>query len=66
MTCTNCSQWDLKTSPMRQYGFGKCKAAPVTPIPAFRTFSGSNPCRFGKFAQAPVATVARRLAELQR
>ena len=66
MTCTNCTQWNLKASPMRAHGLGLCKSEPVTPHPGSRTFSGANPCRFGKFAQAPAATVARRLAELQR
>lgn len=66
MTCTQCLHWQLAKSPLRRAGFAPCKADPDKLLSTGRTFSGSNPCRFGKFAQAPAATVARRLAELQR
>ncbi|SEF31384.1 hypothetical protein ABL840_09085 [Variovorax sp. NFACC27] len=59
MNCLNCSNWSLKHSPLRVYGFGTCKAAPVAEQ-ACRTFSALNECRIGKFTQAPADTVAKR------
>ena len=63
MTCLECSNWNLKDSSLRNAGYGLCKAMPDS-IPAEqragRTFSSNNECRFGNFAQAPAATVAKR------
>jgi hypothetical protein len=59
MNCLQCQNWDLKNSTLRVYGFGKCKAVPAEEN-AGRTFSSTNECRFGKFAQAPADTVAKR------
>ena len=66
MTCINCIHWSLQKSPLRRAGFAPCKADPDRVLAVSRTFSGLNPCRFGKFDQAAPATVARRMAELQR
>ena len=59
MNCINCSNWSLKDSPLRVYGYGKCRALNADQNPG-RSFSSENMCRFGKFAQAPAETVARR------
>lgn len=60
MTCINCSSWNLKASPMRAAGYGLCKAETDPRFRVARTFSPANVCRFGKFTQAPAATVAAR------
>lgn len=59
MNCLACANWDLKHSPLRIYGFGCCKAAPIAEQ-ACRTFSASNQCRIGKFEQAPIGVVEKR------
>ena len=56
MNCLQCTHWALKDSPLRAHGYGLCK----TLNQPGRTFSASNPCRFGKFTQAPADTVAKR------
>ncbi|PLC06381.1 hypothetical protein CY658_04930 [Variovorax sp. RO1] len=58
MRCIQCSHWDLKHSTLRAHGYGLCKA--LVPAQPGRTFSDRNACRFGKFAQAPAETVAKR------
>lgn len=63
MTCIQCLHWNLKESPLRAAGFGRCKTLPAEQQ-AVRTFSSENPCRFGKFAQAPAATVSKRVKGL--
>ncbi|MDQ0571498.1 hypothetical protein QFZ42_003332 [Variovorax paradoxus] len=59
MNCLNCSNWSLKDSPLRVYGYGKCRALNADENPG-RSFSSENVCRFNKFAQAPAETVAKR------
>ena len=59
MNCLNCTNWDLKNSSLRVYGFGKCKAAPVAEQ-ACRTFSAANVCRIGTFEQVSADKVAKR------
>ena len=66
MNCTQCLHWSLQKSPLRRAGFAPCKVDPDKLLALGRTFSGYLPCRFSKFTQAPAATVARRMAELQR
>jgi hypothetical protein len=56
MNCLNCTHWNLKDSSLRAHGFGLCK----TLAQPGRTFAAGNPCRFGKFVQAPADTVAKR------
>jgi hypothetical protein len=62
MTCIHCLHWNLKDSPLRAAGFGRCKT--LGPEHVGRAFSSENPCRFGKFAQAPAATVDKRVKGL--
>jgi len=62
MNCTQCLHWNLDRSPLRSAGFGLCKVDPDKRLAPGRTFSGLNPCRFGRFTQATAATVARRMA----
>lgn len=56
--CLQCSHWNLKDSALRAHGYGVCKS--LVPAQPGRTFAADNPCRFGKFTQAPAETVARR------
>lgn len=59
MNCLNCLSWNLKDSNLRAHGFGKCMVLKPEQR-AGRSFSASNECRFGSFAQAPAETVAKR------
>lgn len=63
MNCAQCKNWDLRDSPLRQHGFGRCKADPDEMMRAGRTFSARNVCRIGRFEKADVKVIARREKE---
>lgn len=63
-TCIHCASWDLRTSAMRDIGYGNCTAWPGEADRAAKSLSPSNLCRIGRFSPAEAATVARREKEL--
>lgn len=63
MNCGTCKHWDLRDSPLRAHGYGRCKVDPNEAMRAGRTFSAQNICRIGKFAKAEVKVIARREKE---
>ncbi len=62
--CGTCGNWSLSTSPLRQHGYGLCKADPDKATRAGRTFSPQNVCRMGKFVKAETVVIVRREKEL--
>lgn len=64
MNCGICRNWDLKDSPLRAHGFGRCKVDPNEAMRAGRTFGPQNVCRLGKFVKAETAVIVRREKEM--
>ncbi len=63
MNCGTCGNWDLKNSPLRAHGFGRCLVDPNEAMRAGRTFSATNICRIGMFVKAEAKVIARREKE---
>lgn len=64
MNCGTCKHWNLKGSPLRQYGYGQCKVDPNEAMRTGRTMSAQNVCRIEKFSKADVKVIARREREM--
>jgi len=63
MNCGTCANWDLKESPLRQHGYGRCKVEPNLAMRAAKTTNAQCICRIGKFAKADIKVIARREKE---
>lgn len=63
MNCGQCREWNLKDSPLRQYGQGKCKVDPNEMMRAGRTYAAQHICTIGRFAAADPKVIARREKE---
>jgi hypothetical protein len=64
MNCGTCKNWDLKGSPLRSAGFGRCKVEPDLARRAGHTTGSQFWCLIGQYVKAPVAVIARREREL--
>jgi hypothetical protein len=58
--CGTCLHWDLKGSPLRASGFGRCKVEPDHAMRSARTFSPQRECRIGRFEKASIEVIALR------
>lgn len=63
MICLQCKHWNLRDSPLRDVGFGLCKANPNAVTRAGQTFAGNTPCRIGKFERATDQQISLRAKE---
>lgn len=60
--CVDCTRFDLRASPLAQYGFGKCV---VRSMSAGHTFSAVRPQACSRFEAATSEVAEKRMAWLR-
>lgn len=65
MKCMACSNWNLKDSPLRAYGFGLCKKEADPLFYKARTYSLRAKCNKDQFEQASAEVMERRRINLK-